>query len=46
MKKFFKILNLFLFCLQCIYSGNKIKLDKYNIIELWKYCERWERGEL
>ena len=46
MKKFFKIVSLFIFCITSIYNGKKLKLDRYNLIDIWKYCERWENGEL
>ena len=43
--KFFKIFNLFVFCLQMIY--NKRIINEYklvNFIEIWKYCKEWEEN--
>ena len=47
-KKFFKILSLFIFCVQATHQGHKI--DTNHIFEtysdIWKYCEKWENGDL
>lgn len=46
-RKFFKVLSLYILCLYMIYTGNNIKLNKPSSFkEVWKYCERWENGEL
>lgn len=46
-KRFFKILSLFIFCIFCIYNGKEIKLDKaITFKELWIYCTKWEKGQL
>ena len=48
-KKFFKVLPLFIYCVQNIYHGNHIKSDKYDLTsfkQIWKYCEDWESGNL
>ena len=47
-KKFFKILPLFVFCIKTIYSGCNLDLKHNfsNIVDVWKYCEKWEDGEL
>ena len=39
-KKFFKTLNLYLFCLSMIYTGYFLQTDrKLTFKELWKLCE-------
>ena len=43
--KFFKTLDLFIFCLKMISSERIIcnyKLD--SIFEIWKYCKEWEEN--
>ena len=48
-KKFFKVLSLYIFCLKMISQGHSFNNDKLTVSsfrELWHYCEAWENGNL
>lgn len=46
-KKFFRILSLFIFCIRMIYTGQHLKINEpCSFMELWNYCKKWEEGQL